>query len=302
MSKAIGGPTWAILSPSNLPDESERTTLLGSIVADFEHPLDNYIPDDIRTILPRNTQGKPTEDTNFKVALLRASGREASTRLGDILRTNFEKDVRNEIHLISTNVQTYTLKQQLKVFTLLKKKFSKEILDMIDRAPSRTPNTIFMVVGIKSCLDAMISFQDAKQREIAIKSALPATPILAKGIDIPPTTDTDLGAAASSTKKDNANSGQVAKGARIFALQYRLIKRESVWLQSVRPKRTEFDLGDHFVPGENAMFGDEEDGEEEDDSDIDDEDDEEDPIQLGDLQHTWSLKPTDDSGVIMAAL
>ncbi|KAH0564777.1 hypothetical protein GP486_001834 [Trichoglossum hirsutum] len=305
MSKGIEGPTWAILSPSNLPDAGEWTTLLGSIVADFEHPLDYYIPDDIRRILPRNTQSTPTEDTNFKVALLRASGRGASARLGNILRASFKRDIRDEIHLISTNVQTYTLKQQLKVFALLKKKFRKEILDMIDRAPSRIPNTVFMVVGIKTCLDAKISSQNAKQEEIAIKSALPATSILTKGIGTPPVTDIDLGGAASSTKKGNADDSQVAKGARIFALQYRLIKRETVWLQSVRPKRTEFDLGDNFVPGENAMFGGEEDeGEEGDDSDIDDEDDdeEEDPIQLGDLQHTWSLKSTDDSGVIMAAL
>src|SRR6266498_6004156 len=108
MSKGVEGPTWALLSPSNLPDESERTTLLGSIVADFEHPLDNYIPDDVRKILPHNAQSKPTEDTNFKVALLRASGEKASARLGDILRASFERDIKDELHLASTKVQTYT--------------------------------------------------------------------------------------------------------------------------------------------------------------------------------------------------
>ena len=306
MSKGIEAPTWALLSPSSLPDDSERANLLGSIVADFEHPLDNYIPDDICDILPHNAQAQPTEDTNFKVTLLSASGGKAAARLGDILKISLERDVKDELHLTSTKVRTYILKQQLKIFALLKKTFSGEILNMIDQAPSRNNGAVFMVVGIKTCFDAEISSQTAEERERTSRAALSGTSMLAEEINIPPMTAGELGTVVSNRGRGNADGTQVARGSRIFAIQYRLIKRRSAWFQTVRPKIADFDFGDHFLPEGNAMFGNSEDeGEQEDDgddSDEDDEGDEYDPIQLGDLRHTWSLEPTDGGGVVMTIL
>src|ERR1700734_2521044 len=150
MAKSIGGPTWALLPPSNLPSEGERRTLLGSIVADFEHPLAQYVPKNASKVVPQKLLCKPTEDTNFKVALTNARGQGAHARLGDILQASLLKDVNNEMHLSTTIVQTYELKRQDQIFELLKKKFKNEILGMIDRAPSRNKGSVFMIVAIKT--------------------------------------------------------------------------------------------------------------------------------------------------------
>jgi hypothetical protein len=104
MAKGIGGPTWALLSPNNLPDESEWKTLLGAIVANYELPLQQYVPADVSSILPPNAQSKPTEDENFKVVLTRAANMTAWLRLGEILRATFNRDVKDELHLTTTKV------------------------------------------------------------------------------------------------------------------------------------------------------------------------------------------------------
>jgi hypothetical protein len=314
MPKSIGGPTWALLPPSNLPSEGERRTLLGSIVADFEHPLAQYVPENASKVVPQKLLCKPTEDTNFKVALTNARGQGAHARLGDILQASLRKDVNNEMHLSTTIVQTYELKQQDQIFELLKKRFKNEILGMIDRAPSRNKGSVFMIVAIKTCANAQISSQGSKDVKTSIDANMPTTALVMATTGAPMATNLDIGAGISGNETSTAEESQVAKGARIFAIQYRVIKRQSVWIHTKRPR--DIDMGDYLVPKGNSMFGDEKDkeGERAEDQEdqesieelleLEDEEDEDeaDPIQLGDLQHTWALGSSADSGVIMATL
>lgn len=314
MPKGIRGPTWALLPPSNLPNEGERTTLLGSIVADFEHPLARYVPENASKIVPQKLLCKPTEDTNFKVALTNARGQGAHARLGDILQASFRKDVNNETHLTTTIVQTYELKRQDQIFELLKRRFKKEILAMIEKVPSRNKGAVFMIVAIKTCADAQISSQESKDVKTSADVNIPTTALVMATTGAPMATNIDIGAGISGNEKTTAEENQIAKGARIFAIQYRVIKRQSVWIHTKRPK--DIDMGDYFVPKGNSMFGDEKDddgegAEDQEDQEIveeflelegEEDEDEADPIQMGDLQHTWALSSSADSDVIMAML
>src|ERR1700722_3387299 len=131
MVMGVGGPTWALLSPNNPLDENEWKTLLGAIVANYELPLQRYVPENVSAILPSNAQSKPTEDEDFNVVLTRAANTTAWLRFGEILGATFSRDVREELHLTTTKVQTYALERQDTIFAGLKKRFGNEILEAV---------------------------------------------------------------------------------------------------------------------------------------------------------------------------
>jgi hypothetical protein len=313
MPKGIEGPTWALLPPSNLPDDDERATLLGSIVGDFERPLGKYVPENVSNIIPPNLLGKPTEDTNFKVVLTRAHGQGAHRRLADILQATFSKDAKDEAHLATTIVQTYELKRQDHIFGVLKRMFMDEILSMIDEAPSRNRGAVFMVVAIKTCIDAKICSRSSKDEKASAGATVLATTIAMANTNTAVVPNIDVEGNMSCTQNITAEDAHIAKGARIFAIQYRLIKRESLWLRTVMPRKPNFSMGEYFSPKGSTMFGSEKDGEAEGtddeerledfhDLELQEDEDDVDPIQLGDLQHTWALDPSDECGVVMTML
>jgi len=309
MPKGIYGPTWALLSPSNLLDDSERPKLLGSIVKDFEYPLAAFIPEDVNKIIPAKFVSKPTEDINFKVALTKASGRSSHQRLADVLDASFQKNIKNETHLESTIVQTHRQKKQDMVFGILKRLFKKEILGMIDTAPTRNKGAVFMVVALKTCVDAQISSQVNRDEKASTGPNFPVREIAPATTCSPRATKTSIAAEESLKDGYGPEEAQVAKGARIFAIQYRLIKKDSSWLRIPMPKPSTLEMGEHFIPSRNRMFNPPEKGEESDaeeaesiDSEEDEDDNDDDPIRLGALQHNWALKGSDENGIVMAVL
>jgi hypothetical protein len=297
MSKGLSGPTWALLSPSSLPDASGRT-ILGSIIPDYEHPMQNTIPDDASKIMPEDWLAEPTEDENFKVAMTKATSRNARARLGNIVKLHFNKDKTNELDLTSISVKTFALNQPDKIFKLLKKDYKDDILEMINNAPNRNKGAVFQIVALKTCKDAQISFKgsEAKSRSADIK--LPVNEIATAAVHgVPPPINPDVEGNIESTETATRDGSQVAKGERIFAVQYRLVKKRSTWPRLFQAKLPDdFEGGDYFVPRTEAMFEGDEDAEEEEEEE---EEEDEDPLELGDFEHTWGLGGSEVDGIVM---
>lgn len=92
----------------------------------------------------------------------RAKREKAHTRLGDISNTAFRWNMSNSLHLTSITVKTYAVKEEIKAFNLLKKKYKKDIVELIGRAPSRNNHSVFAIEAIKTCLDAEILSKDTR--------------------------------------------------------------------------------------------------------------------------------------------
>jgi hypothetical protein len=298
MPKAVDGPTWALLSPNKLPDASEVNKILGAICPDYENPVQNTIPDNAGKVIPRIWLTKPTEDETFKVVLERAKTDKARIRLGEILHAAFNRDMRNSLHLSSTKVKTHAVKQELKVFDYLKKNYKDNINAMIERAPKRSKGSVFAIEAIKTCLDAEISTQhgDTKSKNTDFKP--PLKEAIMAGTGVPPPIDPGIELELEREEKKKADLAQTARGERIFAIQYRIIKKKGDWISLGRPKPpTDFDLKDRFVPDGPSMYG-EDDGDELGDEE---DDDDPDPAMLCDVEHTWGLAES-AGGVIMTNL
>jgi hypothetical protein len=239
--------------------------------------------------------------------------------LGRLNITNFD-----EVHLTTTMAKTYSLKRQDTIFSGLKQQYGEEILKLVDNAPKRNKGAVFMVVGIKVCVDAEISSQNSKERQASGRGTAPVNEALvAQGV--PPVVDLDLEAEVSAGDKGTSDGSQIAKGPRIFAVQYRVIKKKSDWGRKNKAKTSDVNIEDTLIPKSNSMFGkqkaeEESAGEgaeegwekwfaaEEDDEDngnegdSDDEKETPDPVQLGDWQHTLVLGQVGGSEVIMTQL
>ncbi|GAM42320.1 hypothetical protein TCE0_044f16187 [Talaromyces pinophilus] len=191
MTKGTYGSPWVILSPNKLPDASERKKILGAIVPDYENPLQNTIPEDVSSILPKEWFAGPTEDENFKVVVESAKGRNVRARLGDILQSAFNSSIDNNLHLTSTIVRTYVITQEIKCFELLKDRFKDQILSTLKS-------------GGKN------------------------------GTIVPLPVNADIEVGRDDQLRAATERGQVAKRERIFAVQYRLIKRRSEWFRFLK--------------------------------------------------------------------
>jgi hypothetical protein len=303
MPKGVPGPTWALLSPNKLPDASEVKKILGAIIPDYENPAQNTIPENASSFIPAHWFVEPTVDGNFKVALSKASGQKAYARLGDILNTAFGKDVSNDLHLTSTTVKTYAVRQEIKAFKLLKQLFNKEIIELINQAPPRSKKSVFVIEALKTCLDAEMSSKDAMNRSKKVDVKPPFGEIVAASTGAPSPINLDLKIGGESSDRANIDESHTAKGERIFAIQYRIIKKRSEWPRFGRPKLPlDFDLHDMYIPEGPSMYGDGDDVVDG-DSDLDEnEDQDDDPIELGDLEHTWNLVDSADKNIVMTTL
>ncbi|MCJ1399718.1 hypothetical protein MMC11_002920 [Xylographa trunciseda] len=306
MAKAPCGPTWALLSPSSLPSAEEVHKILGAIVPDYENPARNSIPANASKIIPKDWFAKPTEDGNFKVVLDRASGQKAYARLGDILKAAFSKNVSNNLHLTSTTVRNYAINQENQVFKLLKRTFKIEILDLIENAPPRSKGSVFAIVAIKTCHDAELSSEQSKDQKIKADAKAPIREVATAAGAPPLPVDPNLAVGFQIDDKSTTESSHIAKGERIFAVQYRIIKRRSEWRKIGRPKLPpDFEQKDLFVPTGPSMYG--EAGQDDDLAEFDEEEEEEegdaegdDVLELGDLEHTWNLSSSNESELMTA--
>lgn len=304
MPKGVSGPTWALLSPSKLPNASEAEKILGAIVPDYENPLQNPIPEDARKIIPAAWFAMPTEDENFKVLLDRAKGNNAHTRLGDILNTAFRRNISNNLHLTSITVKTYAVKEEIKAFNLLKKKYKQDIVELIDRAPSRNNRSVFAIEAIKTCRNAEISSKDTRENSKKEDTMAPIKDIIASSTNFPQLLGQNAQRTEELIETINTDESHTAKGERIFAVQYRIVRNRSGWpkIWGSKPP-ADFDLNDLYVPGGPSMYGNGDEKDDGEDLELDDEnDDDDDPIELGDIEHTWNLLSSGDDEIVMTTL
>jgi hypothetical protein len=193
-------------------------------------------------------------------------------------------------------VKTFTLKQPDKVFKFLRNDYKNNILEMINNAPNRNKGAVFQIVALKICKDAEISSKgsETKSRSTDIKPPVKEL-ATAAAHGVRPPINPDVEVNIDSTETATRDGSQVAKGERIFAVQYRLVKKRSTWPRPFQAKLPDdFEGGDYFVPRTEAMFEGDEDADEE-----EEEEEGKDALELGDLEHTWGLMGSEVDGIVM---
>src|SRR5438270_12208392 len=127
MASSVGRSNWVLLSPQKLPPASQVSHLLGAIVLDFEDPLAESVPDDIRALMDKFRKNViQTEEENFETLLSQGLGRQTRLRLSDIARLRFQKDVANSQSMKSVKVTTHWLKQQRSIFKTIKAQYQDQ--------------------------------------------------------------------------------------------------------------------------------------------------------------------------------
>jgi hypothetical protein len=246
MTKGTYGSPWVILSPNKLPDASERKKILGAIVPDYENPLQNTIPEDVSSILPKEWFAEPTEDENFKVVVESAKGRNVRARLGDILQSAFNSSIDNNLHLTWTIVRTYVITQEIKCFELLKDRFKDQILSTLKSGGKN--GTMYAIVGLKTCFNTQ-----EQTAHVAVKVPVGELSSATAGVPLPANADIEVD--RDDQLRAATERGQVAKRERIFAVQYRLIKRWSEWFRFLKTPLVDITMmGYGSAPGSYGLI------------------------------------------------
>lgn len=282
-------PTWALLPSSKLPPASIVPELLGHVVADIENPSDHCVPQESKeyqVMLPRVLKA---EQTSVEEVLSSANGMHVKARLLQIFSTRLESGQSQELRRTARTVVTRVLRQHPAVFKLLKESdaYRNQILEMMDMNP-RDRGTAYMVVGIKTCFDMNVSDMQTVHKDLGAGLEIPINEALALvGVPIPSSvTSLNVSAEAVRVNHEKIFSSFTALGERIFAIQYRQIKRTRDWLKWTAPRTLKY--GDlETMSNDVGLFGDE-------DTDEDSQSEGED-LNAGDRKE-------DDNGVEQAAI
>lgn len=257
MATALNRPTWVLLSPNeNLPAVSEVSALLGSIVQDFERPLGAYEPEDVGNILATFPDCLLIEDEAFSLAVGKVAEGGAKARIGDLFDFSFRNQRTGEQARESQHVVTYRLRQHKKLFKAVRALHEPALLELIRDAPPRNRGAVFMVVGLKVAVNMKSTDKMSVKRETTLKTGLPVNETLLAQTGIVSPVDLNVSFGVESKKEKHVATTVVASGERIFALQYRLIRKNRDWWDFVRPKRLlHADVGDyHTVDQEQGMY------------------------------------------------
>jgi len=263
-------PTWALLPPSKLLPGAIALELLGRVVADIENPTDHYAPQNIEyfdRLLPKTLEA---EQTSVDAVLRGATSSHVQIRLTQLFNSVFGIEQSQERRLTTQLVITRFLRDHPIVFKTLNSndEYRREILDMMALNPY-DKKTAYMVVGVKTCLDMKVSDVQKVNSRRGVGVELPVDAALAlTGIPLPLTgASLDIRAEAEHLKHKDLLSSFTTVGERIFAIQYRQIKRHRDWLKWTAPSALKY--GDlEPVSNDVGFFGEE--GEDDDDDDDDD--------------------------------
>lgn len=258
MAEYRDDPTWALLLSSDLPEGLEERVLkmLGSIVSDFEHPLNE--------IIWRQTAGKEqelaevmkVEDDDFHSIANGLKNNEAKIQLTEVVRAKFGSGKANDQDLSSKTVITRTLENHRRFFEDIEMRSRARILKMIRDNPRKDTPYALMIVGIKTCIDSKISANTecSSQVDVGIKISLDQI-LKSAGIVLPVDTSIDLSNVRNVLAK--VFTEYSAKGERIFAIQYRRISVEVTTKWSPLPKKQKRAKYDdlHTVPANRGLYG-----------------------------------------------
>jgi hypothetical protein len=252
-------PTWALLLSSDLPEGSEERVLkmLGSVVSDFEHPLNE--------IIERQTKGKEqelagvmkVEDGDFHSIAEGLKNDEVRMQLTEVVRAKVGSGKANEQDVSSKTVITRTLQNHKRFFEEIEKQSGAEMLKMIKDNPRKDTPYALMIVGIKTCIDSKISSTTECSSQVDVGVKIPLDQALkSAGIVLPVDTSIDLSMVKDAFAK--VFTEYSAKGERIFAIQYRRISVQVTTKFRLLPKKQrKTKYGDlHTVPSNRGLFGD----------------------------------------------
>jgi hypothetical protein len=292
MSEPLELPTWVFLSSGDLPPATLTPRLLGAIVPDFEHPAVDFVPDDASMFRSDSSDVLTMPSKDFDSALGGDTSGALTLHFAELLRSKHSVELSNTRALKSKYICTWTLSQPRKIFDAVKARHEQEILRLIERNPKRHRGAVYMVVGIKVCLDPEMSTESSTARDIDVNIGVPVNSIVtaATGVILP--VDASIGAEVQHHNTQNSRVNQIVCGAYIFAVQYRMIMKESGWKvwTARKPRQTQY--GDwKTVPKAKGFYTGEEDSGSDDEEDCDEAEEDPERLRLGKLQCSESLSP-----------
>ena len=264
----------------------EGLSLLGTVVADVQHPTNRYEPK-LPIQSPQHPYLQPgdllepyVEDSTITAGT--NSGSTFGTGLYGFISGNANSSNSRQAEIISTCITTHALRSPDDVFKKIRNdaKYWQQVEDLM-----RTSDTkkLYFVCGYKTATDPVITSQTSKQRSHGGEITLPVAQAVTGGLTSPAGNLGDPRLAASLEKGSMASQSRLVKGERLFAIQYwTLVKKRETQLRSKRkyfnwPKSNRTDGIQAKAPsGKHIMFhgGDEDEEEEEEDEDEDEDRDE----------------------------
>lgn len=293
MSELLELPTWVFLPPGDLPPATLAPKLLGAIVPDFEHPAVDFVPDDAAMFRLDSSDVLKMPSKDFDSSALGGDINNSLTlHFAELLQSTYSAELSNTRALKSKYICTWTLSHPRKIFDAVKAHHEQEILRLIEHNPKQHRGAVYMVVGIKVCLDAEMSTESSTARDIDGNIGVPVNSIVtaATGVILP--VDASIGTEVQHRDAQNSRVNQIVCGAYIFAVQYRMIMKESSWKTWTARKPRQTQYGDwKTVPKGKGFYTGEEDDESDDEEDCDEAKEDPELLKLGKLQCSKSLCP-----------
>ncbi|KAK5654338.1 hypothetical protein OQA88_7516 [Cercophora sp. LCS_1] len=255
MTEYRANPSWAILPPSDMPDGSEAKVLemLGSVVPDFEHPLHEML------VAPATNREKGgvmrVEDADFRNVVETLANEDVTLRLTQLFGGKAASGGQDQQQFSAKRVITRTLENHRQFFDEVVKHSHDKILKMAADNPRRTSD-LYMIVGIKTCIDAHVSSRIGATSLLDAGVKIPLRELLqAAAIPVPVDLTIDLGI-IKKTASSVFNQFSL-QGERIFAVQYRRISvRNKVKLRPTPHREKKIKYKDiHTVHENRGMYG-----------------------------------------------
>lgn len=226
--------TWYILKESIPIDHESR--LLGAIVQDFRDPLADYVPrgataaaasnsDDTLTpsnLVPAIARSVDTVETEARTEVEAVRSTSLSSQLFDLLTGSVGRS-REDTHVLeASRVQTRKLENHTKLFQeLLSKPSVKTALDiMFDSGGTRKA---YFVVGLKACSPSRVSRTESASRSTSLGIQAPLDAAIGSPGMLP---NMSVGVSGERSSTFSTRREGTLQGDRIFALEYRVVRRD----------------------------------------------------------------------------
>ncbi|KAJ3534543.1 hypothetical protein NM208_g7497 [Fusarium decemcellulare] len=218
------GPTWGLLLPGSILDGKEAPLLLGRIVANVDDLLQDFVPDNPQLVINSipGLEAMKVVDNDVETFIATTDSKDAKLRLTQIFGMSGENTQQSSGHVKARTVITRLLRQHDKVFTALMKAHKDEIVQLLRKQPTQRG---YMIVGVKTCINAQMSSSDQSSSDAGITFELPLQEA-AMAFGVPPL-PLNLANPSIQVTRDNSRellSRFMAVGERVFSVRVREIK------------------------------------------------------------------------------
>lgn len=212
---------WLFLNETLRAEEG--LSLLGAIVADVQHPTNQYEPK-----LPTQTHQQPylvpadllepyVEESTITAGT--NSGNAFDTGLYSLISGNTNSSNSRQAEISSTCITTYSLRSPDDVFKKIRNdaKYWRRVEDLKRTSDAKK---LYFVCGYKVATDPVITLQTSKQWSHGGEVTLPLAQAVTGGLNSPAGNLGDPRVAASFERGSMASQSRLVKGERLFAIQY----------------------------------------------------------------------------------